>query len=454
MKQKLTAPQTKFYRLKCRFPLFVGGYGSGKSYMLETCCTRDLLMNPGANLAVYCPTYDLLKLNLIPRIIAMLDQLKLFHIYHKGDHIITVLGFGSIIFRSMDNPDRIIGYEVFRSHCDEIDLLEQKKAELVWNRIIARNRQKVINPEWKHLAARFEGGAKTIKRHVDERGEEYFMQAKRRVNKYSLNRVSAYTTPESFGFTYNRWKRKPVPGYEYVVAPTYSNPHLDHTYIESLRETYTEQMVKAYIEGMWVNLTSGSVYPYFNRETHDTKVVAKPKEPLHIGMDFNVTDMCATVHVIRNGILYCVDELFGLLDTPDMCEVIEERYQRHGHNITIYPDASGSGTSSKSASESDLTLLKKAGFKIKAPSKNPLIKNRVASMNKRFETRKYFVNTDRCPEYTRSLEQQVYDENNGKPKKDGDLDNRNDGAGYLVHTLFPIVRRTVTVETLQGVSYA
>jgi hypothetical protein len=71
-------------------------------------------------------------------------------------------------------------------------------------------------------------------------------------------------------------------------------------------------------------------------------------------------------------------------------------------------------------------------------------------MNKRFETRKYYVNVERCPEYTRALEQQVYDENNGKPKKDGDLDNRNDGAGYLVHTLFPIVRRSAEAHTLGG----
>jgi hypothetical protein len=381
----------------------------------------------------------------------MLDQLKLFHIYHKGDHIVTVLGFGSIIFRSMDNPDRIIGYEVFRSHCDEIDLLEQKKAELVWNRIIARNRQKVTNAEWKHYDARWENGARSFKREWDKDNEEWvYIVGKKRIRQHQDNRVSAYTTPESFGFTYNRWKRNPAPGYEYVVAPTYSNPHLDSSYIDSLRETYTEQMVKAYIEGMWVNLTSGSVYPYFDRETHDTRVTARKNEPLHIGMDFNVTDMCATVHVIRKGILYCVDELFGFLDTPDMCEVITERYKEKGHSITIYPDASGKGTTSKSASTSDITLLKGAGFKVKAPNKNPAIKDRVASMNKRFETRKYYVNTDRCPEYTRSLEQQVYDENNGKPKKDGDLDNRNDGGGYLIHTLFPIVRRTAAEHSIGG----
>jgi hypothetical protein len=351
----------------------------------------------------------------------------------------------------MDNPDRIIGYEVFRSHCDEIDLLEQKKAELVWNRIIARNRQKVTNAEWKHYDARWENGARSFKREWDKDNEEWvYIVGKKRIRQHQDNRVSAYTTPESFGFTYNRWKRNPAPGYEYVVAPTYSNPHLDSSYIDSLRETYTEQMVKAYIEGMWVNLTSGSVYPYFDRETHDTRVTARKNEPLHIGMDFNVTDMCATVHVIRKGILYCVDELFGFLDTPDMCEVITERYKEKGHSITIYPDASGKGTTSKSASTSDITLLKGAGFKVKAPNKNPAIKDRVASMNKRFETRKYYVNTDRCPEYTRSLEQQVYDENNGKPKKDGDLDNRNDGGGYLIHTLFPIVRRTAAEHSIGG----
>ena len=449
MKQTLSKPQSDFWKLTCRFPLFVGGYGSGKTYMLETCAVADLLQNPGADLALYCPTYDLLNLNLIPRIKSKLDDLKIYHLHNKSSHIIYVLGYGSFVFRSMDNPDRIIGYEVFRSHCDEIDLLEPKKAEEVWNRIIARNRQKVINQEWRHLETRWENGAKTLKRHWDKETEtHYYMHGGKRVNKFMDNRVSAYTTPESFGFTYTRWKRKPAPGYEYVVAPTTSNKYLDPAYIQSLRDTYTEQMVKAYIEGMWVNLTAGSVYPYFDRDVHHTNATIQKREALHIGMDFNVTDMCASVHVIRRGILYAVDELTGLLDTPDMIEQIQERYE--GHRITIYPDSSGKGVTSKSASLSDITLLKKAGFRVKAPSRNPFIKNRVAAVNKRFESRKYYVNTDRCEELTRAFEQQAYDENTNMPAKDGDLDNRVDGAGYLVHFLFPIIRKDATAASLGG----
>ena len=59
------------------------------------------------------------------------------------------------------------------------------------------------------------------------------------------------------------------------------------------------------------------MYYAFNRDRHDTKYTAKPREPLHVGMDFNVTDMCSSIHIRRDAKLYAVDEFFGLRDTPD-----------------------------------------------------------------------------------------------------------------------------------------
>lgn len=438
MKTKLSAPQSKFHKLKCKFPLFVGGYGSGKTFMLEVCAVQDLLQNPSANIAMYCPTYDLLKLNLIPRIQACLDERKLYHFINKGDHIITVMGFGTFIFRSMDNPDRIIGYEVFRSHCDEIDLLAQKKAELVWNRIIARNRQKIVNPLWRRAKIRYENGSKSVTEHLTKRGDDvYYVYKGEKIFHFKRNKVSAYTTPESFGFTYNRWKKKPARGYQYVVAPTYSNKHLDEDYIESLRDTYTDKMVQAYIEGMWVNLTTGSVYPYFDRDMHHTDRIIADGEPIHIGLDFNVGKMSAIAFaptsLSRKGrrplTIEIVDEIIGYPDTPALIKAIKKRYI--GHKIYVYPDAAGKNRNTTNVTVTDHKLLKKAGFVVKKLSSNPLVRDRVASVNKLFEEGVLFINTDTCPELTNAVEQQAYDEQ-GKPDKASDLDHPVDAMGYRI----------------------
>jgi hypothetical protein len=85
-----------------------------------------------------------------------------------------------------------------------------------------------------------------------------------------------------------------------------------------------------------------------------------------------------------------------------------------GHSITIYPDASGQNTSSKSESvRSDHPA--QAGFQILAKSANPPVKDRVNSVNALILNdqgkRRLMVNTDQCPTFTESLEQQPYDKN-------------------------------------------
>ncbi|MFD2271397.1 hypothetical protein ACFS07_10355 [Undibacterium arcticum] len=59
-------------------------------------------------------------------------------------------------------------------------------------------------------------------------------------------------------------------------------------YIESLREDYPPQLIEAYLNGEFVNLTSGAVYPDFSRELNHSPTILLPNEALHVGLDFNV----------------------------------------------------------------------------------------------------------------------------------------------------------------------
>lgn len=402
---RLTQEQLDFTLLECKYPAFVGGFGSGKTEALAVNAILDAQQGGSDSLiALYEPTYDLVRLILAPRIESKLIEGGCRYQYNKAENIIYTSnsGFGDFVLRTLDNPERIIGYEAYRSHIDEIDTLKLDKAKNAWQKVIARNRQ----------------APKTA--------------------KSNFNRVSVYTTPEGFNFVYQYWVKNKRDGYEMVKAKTTSNPFLPDDYVDSLRDTYPENLITAYIDGDFVNLVSGTVYASFNRAKHNCKTEWNGTETLHVGMDFNVCNMSASIGVIREGELHIVDEVVGGHDTPSMIETLESRFE--GAQFSIYPDASGKNRNPMGASESSLKLLRSAGMRVHAKSKNPFVKDRVMAVNKAFEDGRVKVNVIRCPRITENLEQQVYN-TAGEPDKTQNQDHTNDATGYMVFWKYPVVSR-------------
>jgi hypothetical protein len=197
----------------------------------------------------------------------------------------------------------------------------------------------------------------------------------------------------------------------------------------------------------------GVVYYTFNRERNRTSETIKRGEALHIGMDFNVMKMAAVVHVIRDDLPLALSEFSEVRDTPEMIEKIKLRFP--DHSIAIYPDASGQNTSSKSASESDLSLLKKAGFTVVVDSTNPAVKDRVNAMCAMFANtygeHRYLVNVDQCPKYTQCLERQIYTDK-GEPDKKAGYDHLVDAPGYFISKRYPIKTRTGGTRRIGGLA--
>lgn len=397
-----TKPQVEFVHSTATFPAFVGGFGSGKTESLILRNLNNKLQNPHLNTAYYLPTYDLVKQIGFPRFESKLNQYGIRYKLNVSDKHISIFHRGEkgrIIFRTLDKPERIIGYEVADSDVDELDTLKKKKAEECWNKIIARNRQKKPNGE--------------------------------------PNTVGVGTTPEGFHFVYDRWEKNGGGLYQIIRASTKSNAHnLPADYIQNLVDSYPPQLLSAYIDGKFVNLTSGTVYPNFDRVLNNTDAEIQAGEHLCIGMDFNIYNMAAVVHVIRQGKPLALAEHLGVRDTPAMIERLRDTYPYH--NITIYPDASGASGKSVNASLSDISLLREH-FKIKARRVNPRVRQRVVSMNAMFLNgagdRRYLVNVDKCPGYVQSLEQQAYDKY-GEPDKSAGDDHPNDAAGYFIDMEF------------------
>lgn len=411
----LTATQRAFATSREPFPAFIGGFGSGKT---AAAIARAMALKThfkNCDIAYYLPSFPLVE-DIAMRRFPELCERKGWAFKMRGGtspHI-EFPGAGRILFRSLSHPESIVGYEVAHSICDELDTLPKKKARDAWNKVIARNRQKCA----------------------------------------MANTVAVATTPEGFQFVYERWQKQPAPGYVMFKARTIENAaNLPPDYIQNLQNSYPSNLLSAYLDGEFVNLTAGSVYHEFDRHLNGTDATIRPGEPLHIGMDFNVNNMSAVVFVIRDGNPVAVEEVTQVRDTPTMCGVLVERYKAAGHSITIYPDASGQATKSVNASLSDLTLLRSAGFTVLANNRNPAVKDRVLSVNQLINnqgTRRLRVNFDKCPTLVEGLEQQAYNKN-GEPDKTGNQDHLNDALGYFLCYKFGIARGPVAFAQIAGV---
>ena len=419
MFEKLSEPQRLFARSTYPFPALVGGFGSGKSAagILRALSLKSLCI--GQNVAYYLPTFDLVKMMAFPRFAEALEHFNAPYTLNLTDATISVPGWkGSIIFRTMDKPERIVSYEVAHSIVDELDTLPIDKAREVWNKIIARNRQKCVMP----------------------------------------NSVGVVTTPEGFRFVYERWQKQRLPGYRLYRAKTADNAaNLPDGYIANLTNSYPPNLLSAYLDGEFVNLTHGSVYAEFDRRlnvSRETIRKAAPNvtaDPLHIGMDFNVMHGAAVVFVLRDGEPHAVEELTEVFDTPAMIQAIKGRYS--GHQITIYPDPTGKARDSNNASASDLALLRAAGFQVFVRSGSPAVKDRILAVNAMIHAggvRRLKVNPDGCPALVEALEKQAYTKS-GEPDKSTGLDHVIDAGGYFIEYRYPIKRGTVLKMSLGGI---
>ncbi|WP_353192120.1 terminase family protein [Pandoraea pnomenusa] len=421
----LNVPQAEFLQMPHKFRAYVAGFGSGKTWVGCTSICQHFWQWPRINQGYFAPTYAQIRDIFYPTMEEVAAVMGLAVKINQTNHEVHVYEGrkfrGTVICRSMEKPETIVGFKIGHALIDELDVMPLKKAQTAWRKIIARMRYNVPG---------------------------------------LLNGIDVTTTPEGFKFVYQQFvkavREKPELAklYGLIQASTYDNElNLPDDYIQSLYESYPAQLIAAYLRGQFVNLASGSIYADFDRKKNHTDAVIAPKETLHIGMDFNVLNMTATINVVRDGMPLMLLERTKVRDTPAMARILKEDFAALGHGIVIYPDASGGNTTSKNASESDLSILKQAGFKVDVNSANPAVKDRVNAYNAMILNaageRRFLINTHACPVTTEALEQQVWGED-GQPDKKTGHDHPNDANGYFIVKKWPIVKRMTTVSALSG----
>lgn len=132
--------------------------------------------------------------------------------------------------------------------------------------------------------------------------------------------------------------------------------HSDHTHNRWLPEEFRNMLEDmkytnpyyylVYTKGMWGNkVLGGKFYSEYDRLRHSFYRRYRKDESLHISFDFNVHPyMSLIICQVVGSSLYIIDEIAASEpdnNTPNLCRLFTQKYQRHEGNVYIYGDPSG-----------------------------------------------------------------------------------------------------------------
>ena len=189
---------------------------------------------------------------------------------------------------------------------------------------------------------------------------------------------------------------------------------------------------------------SNRVYSNFDRLKNVSSELANivDVKELHIGLDFNVNPMSATVGIKAADQLHIIDEI-GLpnSNTTEFCAEVKSRYPKY--KIYVYPDPAGKARKTSAAGgTTDFTILQMHGFYVVAPSAHPPVADRInevqAMLCNTAGDRRLFI-SPKCKELIKSLDGMTYKQGTSAPDKSLGLDHVTDALGYKIHSMFPLV---------------
>jgi len=373
------------------------GYGAGKTRAL---CAKAVMLaaaNQGFIGAVMEPTGPLIRdiwQTDFEQFLEAYDIPYTFRASPLPEYMLHLPGGDTkILCRSFENWSRIIGLNLAWVLADEIDTVTPSIANKAFPKILGRLRAG------------------------------------------NVRQFGAASTPEGFRWMWNTFgsdEAKTRSDRHLIKMRSADNPHLPPDFIERLQANYDPSLLRAYLDGEFVNLTTGQVYDRFNRNKHlVNELPDTDHEPLRIGVDFNVGNMSAVIAVRLGASLLVIDEISGAHDTDALAQEIVRRYPRR--RMYAYPDASG-GNRSTNASQTDVQILESYGMSNQSPRANPPVRDRVAAVQALLENGKGQVRLQvsaTCKRLIECLELQSYTDK-GEPDKDAGFDHMNDALGYLV----------------------
>lgn len=158
--------------------------------------------------------------------------------------------------------------------------------------------------------------------------------------------------------------------------------------------------------------------------------------------------MTAAIMVKLGSDLYVIDEISAInSNTEEVAQEILRRYPKS--KITVFPDPASRQRKTSAGGSTDFTILQNYKFKVLAPVRHNLIRDRINSTNARLCTtdgKRHLFIDPKCKKIIESLEKYTYKEGTQIPDKDSGFDHMFDALSYAVDYMFPIKRETPDYE--------
>lgn len=376
-----------------KYSAIVGGFRSGKTRaIIPRYCKLSVKRKGDVKLLVISPTYRLLMDSIVPLFVKFFDANKINYKWDKSDVRIYVKDRfrGEIIFRSGDDPQKIIAFECTDVVIDEFDTIRRANQDELWEKAIARM-----------------SGAKD-------------------------STIGVTTTPEGYKKTYELFDEQSIG--KLIKARTKDNYYLPEDYIKMLEDQYDAVLIKQYMDGEFVNINQMQAYYAFNRDCIGE--YKRQTNNVLVGIDFNVDPLCAVIGEKIKDELVIYDELYlRNSNTFRLVEVLKSKYK----NITAYPDMTGTARKT-SAAMTDIQILQKGGIRISG-IRNPRVKDRIQTVNSMFSAGKIKIDK-KCKYLIKDLEQVSLDKYGEIDKSVTVLTHISDALGYMIYRLFPIKEKS------------
>ena len=240
-------------------------------------------------------------------------------------------------------------------------------------------------------------------------------------------------------------------GYVLMRARTKDNIYLPKDYVENMYSIYNEKEVACLLEGQFVSIDSGLVFPDYQPDVNKLDVdlydyVRDNSLPVYIGQDFNGFGNNAVAFAIISGAIVAIKDY----EFPDIRRAPEVfRYDFPTSEILWIPDMTYKEHFVEFKKE-----LRVFNIKVAYRSCNPLVGDRNFACNKLFVAQRLFI-CPMCKGMENTLMTWQKDPKTGQPSKGGKgaPDHKGDCMGYVVHYLLswkrelkPLYR--VTLERL------
>lgn len=416
--------QLKFHLLGTRFKGFSGPVGSGKTAALCHEALRLAYVNGPLLGLVGAPTYRMLADVTRAKFLEFLEENRIPHDFHKSENAVTLAECGArIIFRSLDQPTRLVGTTLAWFALDEVTYSKEDS----WRRLEARLRE----PKAKEAVG------------------------------------CGVWTPKGFDWVYNRFVGpKRVEGYGAVYARPGENRHVNpELFYGTLKASYDDRFYRQEVLGEYLSVFAGQAYYTFDRRESVGEVSFDSRTPLVWSLDFNIDPACSVIGQIvdettreeringkRREVFRVLDELVlpdcrTVEHVVEFLKRIEPLYSQGLGAIRIYGDASGDARKSSSL-KTDWQQVKeimrtnaRVPVTYHVPAANPPVRGRiqtVCSMLRNAQGERRLIVDPKCVELIADLEQVAWKRDSANNPLD-DLDKSDpkrthlsDALGYAV----------------------